>query len=243
MRTICNTLALLLLTAAMAAAQTVVTITGSVVNLDSSRANVLIRTGSRDQLVVLPQGVNVSHRDGRAVTVDNLTKGTRITVDADKSATGQLTARRVVVTTPGGTPADITPPNQRTVTATGTAGDDTRGAQGSLEQGGLAATAVNNRGTGEVRINGRTVFRFRGVGNATAYARAREVARRLNSRAMRNLSPSEVRVVRTSGQWAVIARGQLLITADATTARINRTTPYRLASLWASNVRSRLAAG
>lgn len=93
---------------------------------------------------------------------------------------------------------------------------------------------------GEVRINGYTVFRFRGAQTTDPYARAQIVASRLNAAYMSNLQPGEIRVSRLSGYWVVTARGYLLITADAWTARINRTSPRGLARQWAAAVRHRL---
>ena len=97
------------------------------------------------------------------------------------------------------------------------------------------------REVGEVRINGRTVFRFRGTRGGDPYTRAQIVAGRLNADEMANLQPREVSVTQINGYWVVVARGQLLITADAWTARINRTSPRRLARLWAATVHRQLA--
>jgi len=94
---------------------------------------------------------------------------------------------------------------------------------------------------GEVRINGRTVFRFRGTKGGDPYTRAQIVAGRMNADAMANLQPREVGVTRIDGYWVVVARGQMLITADAWTARINQTSPRRLAQQWAALVRRQLA--
>lgn len=97
------------------------------------------------------------------------------------------------------------------------------------------------REVGEVRINGRTVFRFRGTKGGDPYTRAQIVAGRLNADEMANLQPREVGVTQINSYWVVVARGRLLITADAWTARINRTSPRRLARLWAATVRRQLA--
>ncbi len=97
------------------------------------------------------------------------------------------------------------------------------------------------REVGEVRINGQTVFRFRGTKGGDPYTRAQIVASRLNTDAMANLQPREVSAAQINGYWAVVARGRLMITADAATALINQTSPRRLAHQWSVTVRRQLA--
>jgi hypothetical protein len=95
---------------------------------------------------------------------------------------------------------------------------------------------------GEIRVNGATVFRFRGTKGGNPYTRAQTVAGRMNSAAMANLRPAEIGVTRYGREYVVTARGTGLITADSVTAAVNRTSAPGLAALWANNLRRQLAA-
>jgi hypothetical protein len=234
-----------------ARAQTVVTMRGTVQSLDSSRANVLIRSsGGQERLIVLPADVPVSVQGNatRKMRVDDLAEGTVITVDAVKGPTGQVTARRVVIIPPADgniSPTGPTPANKVTIqpsrgTSSGVVVTSDAATTGSRF---IAARAnLLNQPVGALHVNGRTVFRFRGIHGEDPYVRAQVVAARLNSPAMANLRPEEVQARVVGRQWAVVARGNVLITADPMTAHINGTSPRRLASVWAANMRAQLRA-
>jgi hypothetical protein len=97
---------------------------------------------------------------------------------------------------------------------------------------------INGRQTGEVLVNNKVVFRIRSAaGGYSAPERAEVVANRLADMVNSgNLSADDIRVGRMNGEEALLANGDLLITADRYHAEINRTSPLQLASMWRSNL-------
>lgn len=240
-------LAAWLVSAPPGAAQTVVTVRGTIRSLDSARANMVLRSSGQDRLVILPVDVSVRLQGdtGRALSVNDLAEGGVAEVDATRGRDGVLTARRVVlVPGPDGeiVASGPSPANKVSVRPSrgGRAGvvvsSDTEGAGRFV----AARASLLNQPVGELHVNGRTVFRFRGNRGEDPFVRATVVANRLNSPGMAELRPDEVHAGRVGGEWVVLARGVVLITADTVTARINRTTPQRLAEQWAANMRARL---
>jgi hypothetical protein len=235
---------LLALCAAVAHAQAVVTLRGAISSMDSTRANIVIQTNGKSQLIVLPSNVSIHWKNGEgpALTVNNLREGMEVSIDAMKSPTGQLTAQTLlIIPSAGGVVPPSTPPQATDVVV------DSSGTTVVTPGSGAASRVVAVRSvklgavTGEVRVNGSTVFRFRGVHGGDPYSRAQTVAGRLNSAAMAGLQPGEVGVARMNGEYVVTARGTGLITADSTTAGVNRTTPVALAAQWANNLRRQIA--
>lgn len=247
MRSLWKIPALLLACASVAYGQAVVTVRGAISSLDSTRANMVINANGKDQFIVLPSTVAIKWNtaNGTALTVNNLREGMRVTVDAVKSPTGQLTAQRVVIipSQSGEVPPATPPPaTDVTVDAGGGAHVAPGGSASSPHQVRAVRSIKQGHETGEIRVNGTTVFRFRSTRGTNPYARAQVVAARLNSGAMADLRPADIGVQRINGEYVVTARGMGLITADATTARLNRTPPVALASQWANNLRRQLAA-
>lgn len=246
MRTVFLMIFAWLAAAGIAYAQNAVTVTGRVVGLDSAGANVTIRSGTREILIVLPTTVDIRFQkaEGQALTRRALTAGTRVTVEASKSPTGQMTARQVIIIAPDGAIPPSAPPAANEVrlrsgggTVTGVPVND------RLHPPAFAAVRATKLGheVGEVRVNGQTVFRFRGVQGTNPHFRAREVVRRLSTPEMANLRSDEIQVGRANGYWVVMARNVPLITADAATARINATSPRILAAQWAANLRQQIS--
>jgi hypothetical protein len=238
---------LFLACAGVAYAQAVVALRGNISSIDSTRANIVIKTNSKSQLIVLPSTVKVlwGSAGGAAVTINNLREGMQVAVDAVKSPTGQLTAQTVtIIPSAGGVVPPTNPPNATDVTV-GPGG-------GTMVNSGGDAGAINHvvavravklgHPVGEIRVNGATVFRFRGTKGGNPYTRAQTVAGRMNSAAMANLRPAEIGVTRYGREYVVTARGTGLITADSVTAAVNRTSAPGLAALWANNLRRQLAA-
>lgn len=95
------------------------------------------------------------------------------------------------------------------------------------------AVSVGSTTVGEVVLDGRPVLRIRtAAGGLTAIERAEVIASRLRRFLDAGLRASELRISRLRAEAAITWRGQLVVTADATHARLNRTTPSALASQW-----------
>lgn len=231
----------------MAYGQTVVTLRGAISSLDSTRGNMILSANGNDSFVVLPTTVDIrwSTATGAALTRNNLREGMSVAVDAVKSPTGQLTAQSVIIIPPkSGVVPPSTPLPATDVTVNGESGTTvipSGGASPPINHVSAVRAMKLGHEVGEVRVNGATVFRFRGVRGRDPYARAQTVAIRMNSASMANLRPGEIGVRRMNGEHVVVARGVGLITADTITARINHTTPVALAAQWANNLRRQLA--
>ncbi len=102
------------------------------------------------------------------------------------------------------------------------------------------SVTVSGVTVGEVVVNGQTPIRLRlSAGGLSASERAAVVARRLS--AMPDLAASEVTVSKVNGQYVVVARNQVLITADNSQALEYSTTPYGLAIAWRDQLRSAIS--
>ncbi|MBI2841810.1 MAG: hypothetical protein HYX78_00250 [Armatimonadetes bacterium] len=102
------------------------------------------------------------------------------------------------------------------------------------------AQQIGGVSVGEVIVNDQVPLRIRySAGGLSPAERASTVARRLNQ--FENLQPSEITVGMVRGQWAVLARGDLLVTADPAHAIANDTTTYGLALSWRNQLRAAVA--
>jgi hypothetical protein len=96
---------------------------------------------------------------------------------------------------------------------------------------------IQGANVGSVIVNNDIPFRIRfSAGGLDPGERASVVARRLG--AMQNLKPEEITTGIVNGQYVVMARNELVITADANHAAANNTSPQQLALLWRNNLRS-----
>jgi hypothetical protein len=91
-----------------------------------------------------------------------------------------------------------------------------------------------------VLIGGTTIMRFRNsAGGYTPEQRALLTQERVNAiLGMGPIQPSDITTSIVDGDAIVSVKGQLLFTADSTTAVINDSTPLQLANMWAENMRS-----
>ena len=115
MRSLWKIAFLFLVCAGASHAQAVVTVRGAISSIDSTRANIVIKTNSNSQLIVLPSTVKIHWKDadGGALTVNNLREGMTVSVDALKGPTGQLTAQTLtIIPSPGGIVPPGTPPTR-----------------------------------------------------------------------------------------------------------------------------------
>jgi len=109
------------------------------------------------------------------------------------------------------------------------------------------AGMVQGREIGEVRLalpgeEGQVLFRLReAAGGLSPARRAQIVAGRLQSLLDRGLTAGEIAVTRRQGDWVVVARDQVLATADARAARLSNSHPQALAYRWAQNLINALA--
>lgn len=99
----------------------------------------------------------------------------------------------------------------------------------NAREASLAGTDI-----GEVLINGQVVFRIRtSAGGLSPYERAQKVAERLNRLMSKPVQPENIRAAIVNGQAVVLMDSEVVITADEEHARLNNTTPMRLAESWA----------
>jgi len=100
---------------------------------------------------------------------------------------------------------------------------------------------IEGRAVGEVVMGSQVVFRIRSAaGGLSPFQRAQVVAHRLELLTGNLLQPEDIATGRVRGQDVVLAEEELVITADSTHARLNRTTPTRLAQQWAGNLKAAL---
>lgn len=92
---------------------------------------------------------------------------------------------------------------------------------------------------GDVIIGGRVVLRIRvPAGGMTVKERADAVMQRINNYlGAEPFTPDDVKVAVRNKEYVVLIGDHLIITADRETAKINKTTPEKLAEIWAENLR------
>ena len=101
--------------------------------------------------------------------------------------------------------------------------------------GAVHAESTSN----SVFVGGTPIMRVRiGGGGFTPAQRAAQIQERVNRALGRGpIQPDDISVARRGGEAVVLVKDELLLTADAATARFNRTTPLLLAQTWAENMR------
>lgn len=92
---------------------------------------------------------------------------------------------------------------------------------------------------GDVIVGDEVVLRIRfPAGGMTVKERADQVTVRINELlGSRPFKSEDVTVCVQNKEWVVLVGGNLIITADKTTADYNQATPRQLAGMWASNLR------
>lgn len=101
---------------------------------------------------------------------------------------------------------------------------------------------VSGQQAGEVLVNDQVVFRIRtSAGGLSPYQRAQAAAQRLQTLVDNSLKPTDITTGRINGQYAVMARGKAIVTADAQQSRLNGTTSMGLANSWAARLENVLA--
>ena len=95
---------------------------------------------------------------------------------------------------------------------------------------------------GDVSLTGQVILRIRHPAAGYSVAqRVEEVQSRLiEALSLEDFTPEEVKVKKVGGDVAVYVRSLLVITVDGPTARRNKTTPPKLAAIWARNLRKAL---
>ncbi len=103
-------------------------------------------------------------------------------------------------------------------------------------EGTVPVNVVGGEG-GEVTVNGNVALRIRvSAGGLSAEERAVVVRDRLQDLLNGGIEPSDVHAGMIRGQAAVMAGAEIIVTVDSTHARLNSTTPAKLATVWARNV-------
>ncbi len=103
------------------------------------------------------------------------------------------------------------------------------------------AVMLHGADVGEVVMGETVLLRIRtAAGGYSSAQRAVIVADRLQQIIGSGVQPGEVYAGMVDGSAAVLAGGELIVTADRAHARINGTTPGQLATTWASNIASAL---
>lgn len=95
---------------------------------------------------------------------------------------------------------------------------------------------------GEVLVDDQVVFRIRtSAGGYTPFERAQVIAARLEQLMGDSLQPEDITTGRVRGLEVVLARGEVVVTADPAHALISDTTPIELADLWAQRLENAVA--
>ncbi|MDO8683582.1 MAG: hypothetical protein Q7N50_08880 [Armatimonadota bacterium] len=96
---------------------------------------------------------------------------------------------------------------------------------------------------GDVSLAGRVIFRIRfPAGGYTVGQRADAAQNRLVTvLSLQEVTPNDVAVRIVNKETVVVVKDELVITADWPTARFNKTTPDKLAAIWAENLRQALS--
>lgn len=92
---------------------------------------------------------------------------------------------------------------------------------------------------GDVIIGQELVLRIRfPAGGKTVQERADTVTQRINELlGSQPFDPSDVTVGVRNKEYVVLVGNTIIITADSQTAKFNKTTPEKLANIWADNLR------
>jgi hypothetical protein len=125
--------------------------------------------------------------------------------------------------------------------AGGTAMGPLRGQDDAANQNRPIITArgatIDGQQVGELVVDGQVAIRIReAAGGYSPEARAQIAARRLDAAIGQGATYEDVVTGKRDGEWAVLARDDLIVTADSAHARMNNTTPEHLAQLWRSNL-------
>lgn len=91
---------------------------------------------------------------------------------------------------------------------------------------------------GVVSLAGEVILRIHApAGGMDCQQRADAVQRRIiDSLSIGVVYPNDIYVKQVRGEWAVMVKDILMITADASSAKINGTTPRQLANIWCKNL-------
>jgi hypothetical protein len=109
----------------------------------------------------------------------------------------------------------------------------------AISEASARQLAVGGQEVGEVLVGDEVVFRIRtSAGGRTPFQRAQTVAERLQQLMSDSLQASDITTGRVRGMDVVMAKGEIVVTADPAHARLNNTTPTGLAALWAQRLES-----
>ena len=103
----------------------------------------------------------------------------------------------------------------------------------------LSAIRAIAHPTGEMIIGYQVVLRIRSAaGGMSIQERVDQVTTRLNRRlGSRDFDPKLITVRKYGGEYAVMHKDSLIVTADSKTAAYNKTSSEKLAKQWAANLK------
>jgi len=99
------------------------------------------------------------------------------------------------------------------------------------------ANTIGEQQVGELLVDGKVAIRVReAAGGYSPTARAEIAARRLDLAIGQGATYQDITTGRRNAEWVVLAKDDLIVTADSAHARMNNTTPQDLAQVWRTNV-------
>ncbi|MCC6483432.1 MAG: hypothetical protein IT209_01190 [Armatimonadetes bacterium] len=148
-----------------------------------------------------------------------------LSLDTRRALMGVLAAGAALIMTTAGT-----------LVAQGAAGNADWSDPQAREAAGLCAQPA------QVSLAGQVVLRIHApAAGKTCQQRADIVQQRIvDALSIGVLYPKDIHVQKQRGEWAIFVKDILIITADATSAKVNHTTAPKLAEMWANNLRKTL---
>jgi len=99
------------------------------------------------------------------------------------------------------------------------------------------ANTIDGQQVGELLVDGQVALRIRqAAGGYTPEERAEKAAQRLDDAIAQGATYQDITTGQRNAQWVVLAKDEMIVTADSAHARMNATTPERLAQAWRTNI-------
>ncbi|MFP4249899.1 MAG: hypothetical protein ACLFU7_09595 [Armatimonadota bacterium] len=105
----------------------------------------------------------------------------------------------------------------------------------------VTPATIDDVATAAINGDGMVVMRLRSKNAEGLLRKAEVVASRLTELALGGLKPGQVVVERLDGEWAVVGRGELIVTADADTVNASGQTAQALCEGWRARIAEVLA--
>lgn len=99
------------------------------------------------------------------------------------------------------------------------------------------ANTIGGQQVGELLVDEQVALRIRqAAGGYSPEERAEKAARRLDRAIGQGATYQDITTGRRNAEWVVLAKDEMIVTADSAHARANNTTPQRLAEVWRTNI-------